>query len=108
MKRTIQLQNVSMFDTPLPDPPAAKPAAFPGPRTIRRVLCAGGAHQAGLIIDDGKHLVWRPHTVTMANGSTWSCPAVGYCLCQMPAPTVKDVYTPTCERPTYLADKWSW
>lgn len=99
------IDNVPMFDIAAPPPPAKGPP-FPGSRTVRRVLCPGGAHQAGLIVGTGEHLVWRRHDVHTVTGVHWPCPAAGQCLCDAPAPIVAGKHTPTCEDPT--SGEWSW
>jgi hypothetical protein len=90
--------DVPMFDVAAPPTPS-KGRPFPGPHTVRRVLCPGGEHQAGLIVGTGEHLVWRKHLVHTVGGLTWLCQVVGKCLCQAPAPQVKGVHTPTCQDP---------
>jgi len=105
--RKLEPATAPLFEiaTPLPARQETKGPKF-GVRTVRRVMCSGGAHQAGLIVGTGEHLVWRPHLVHNVNGSTWPCSASGKCLCQAPAPPVKDIHTPTCDDPTSRG--WSW
>lgn len=97
MKRN-EIENVPMFDvTPPPPTPRNREAGTArfGPQSIRRVLCAAGAHVAGLILSGDSHLVWREHQVH-AGGSAWQCSASGRCLCDCPAPPVTGVVTPGC------------
>jgi hypothetical protein len=80
------IETAPLFDiTPPPRPSFSSSRPF-GARTVRRVLCAAGAHMAGLIVGTGEHLVWRPHLVHNVTGSTWPCSASGKCLCEVPAP----------------------
>jgi hypothetical protein len=97
--------NIPMFEIE-PEPPAVKGRPFPGPRIVRRVLCPGGAHQGGLIVGIGEHLVWRSHDVHTVTGIYWPCWVGGQCLCEAPAPAVDGKHTPTCADPT--SGRWSW
>jgi len=95
-----QIKNVPMFDVPAPPPLPPKPKGQPfGARNIRRVLCAAGAHMASVILSGDDHLIWRDHQIHTTSGSTWPCSASGKDLCDAPAPDVKGVLTPLCERP---------
>lgn len=97
MKRN-EIVNVPMFDiAPPPRLPRNREAGTSrfGAQSVRRVLCAAGAHVAGLMLSGDGHLVWRDHQVH-AGGTTWQCTASGRCLCDRPAPPVTKVATPTC------------
>lgn len=96
----MKLENVPMFDITPPPPAARNPESGRsrfGPRSVRRVLCAAGAHVAGLILSGDAHLVWRDHQV-YAGGSSWQCSASGQDLCELPAPPVQGVITPSCPK----------
>jgi hypothetical protein len=90
------IETLPLFDIATHPKPTTTRRPFPGPRTIRRVLCAAGAHWAGLMLSGDDHLVWRPHMVH-TGGSAWQCTVSGRCLCDRPAPDVPHVKTPTCD-----------
>jgi hypothetical protein len=90
------IENVPMFDVAPVAVRKQKARNWPGPQSLRRVLCAGGAHTAGLILSEGDHLTWRPHLVHTVGGSAWDCPVAGKCLCVEPSPVVAGKHNPTC------------